>query len=371
MESLRDLVDFGKWFDWSSEKPRVIAGPCAAESRTQVMETAQALSSVRYVAAFRAGIWKPRTRPGSFEGVGEEGLPWLREVKRETGLRVVVEIASPDHLQKALDYNIDMVWLGARTTSNPFSVRQIAEALKGTDIPVLVKNPVHPDLELWIGALERLYQSGIRKLAAVHRGFYTAETSTYRNLPHWEILGELKQRFEQLPVLVDPSHIAGDSQYIEELTQKAIDLDADGLMIEAHTNPSKAWSDARQQLTPAEMNRMLRQMMEKDTGTDRIIHGKNMANLREQIDHLDRRMLRILTQRMQMARDIGEIKKKNQDAVLQTDRWKEVLKSRMALGKKMGLGGRFIQRLMELIHHESMRQQTDTGDQGHQEKKGD
>lgn len=371
MESFRDLAGFDNWFDWSSDKPGVIAGPCAAESRTQVMETARALSSVRHVAAFRAGIWKPRTRPGSFEGVGEEGLPWLREVKKETGLPVVVEIASPYHLQKALDYNIDMVWLGARTTCNPFSVRQIADALQGNDIPVLVKNPVHPDLELWTGALERLYQSGIRKLAAVHRGFYTAETSTYRNLPHWEILGELKQRFDQLPVLVDPSHIAGDSRYIEELTQKAIDLDADGLMIEAHTNPSKAWSDARQQLTPAELDQMLRRLMETNSGTDHNGHEKKMANLREQIDHLDRRMLRILSQRMQMARDIGDIKKQTRDAVLQKDRWKEVLKTRMALGKKMGLGGRFIQRLMELIHHESRRQQTGPRDQGHQEKKGD
>jgi chorismate mutase len=371
MESFNDLVNFVNWFDRPSPKPGVIAGPCAAESRAQVMETAKALSSISYVVAFRAGIWKPRTRPGSFEGVGTKGLPWLSEVKKETGLPVVVEIASPDHLKKALNYNIDMVWLGARTTSNPFSVQQIAEALKGTDLPVLVKNPVHPDLELWTGALERLYQSGIRKLAAVHRGFYTEETSTYRNLPHWEIFGELKKRFEQLPVLVDPSHIAGDSRYVEELTQKALDLDADGLMIETHTHPSKAWSDPSQQLTPDELNQMLRQLMEKGSGTDCNTHGKNMANLREQIDQLDRRMLHILSQRMQMARDIGELKKKNQDAVLQTDRWKEVLKSRMSLGKKMGLDGRFIQRLLELIHSESRRQQTGTRDQGPQEKNGD
>lgn len=371
MESFSDLINFGDWFDWPGKKPRVIAGPCAAESMTQVMETAKALSSVSYVAAFRAGIWKPRTRPGSFEGVGEKGLPWLREVKRETGLPVVVEIASPHHLQKALEYDIDMVWLGARTTSNPFSVQQIAQALKGTDIPVLVKNPVHPDLELWVGALERLYQSGIRKLAAVHRGFYTSESSTYRNLPHWEIPGQLKQRFQQLPVLVDPSHIAGDTQYIEELSHKALELEADGLMIEAHTNPSKAWSDARQQLTPRELDQMLRQLVEKSPDTDGNHHGKKMANLREQIDHIDRRVLLILSQRMQLAREIGEIKKQNQDAVLQTDRWKKVLKSRMDLGKKMGLGVRFIHRLMELIHDESIRQQTGTGHQDPQQKKGD
>lgn len=359
MEHLEGLLPIKDWFNVFDEGVTVISGPCSAESKDQVMETARALSGIKQVKALRAGIWKPRTRPDSFEGVGEQGLQWLQQAKKQTGLLLAVEIASPGHLELALKYGIDMVWLGARTISNPFSVQQIASQLGKTEIPVLVKNPVHPDLSLWIGALERLYQSGIRRLAAVHRGFYPCEATHLRNIPQWEILIELKRRYPHLPALCDPSHIAGESSYIESLSQRALDLNVDGLMIETHPHPAKALSDAKQQITPRELELLLGKLKKRHFSSEDTQFINSLESLREKIDRLDSRMLDILAQRMKLVKEIGEYKKKKQVTILQMERWQAILNSRIELGRKLGLSKKFLHHLLELIHSESIQEQTE------------
>jgi len=337
------------------ERPWMIAGPCSAETEEQVFETAKQLSEAGY-KIFRAGIWKPRTRPGAFEGVGSIGLPWLRRVKEELGMFVGTEVANAHHVFEAIKHGIDILWVGARTTANPFAVQEIADALKGVDMPVLVKNPVNPDLELWIGALERINQAGIKKLAAIHRGFSTYDKTKYRNHPQWQIPIELKRRIPNLPIICDPSHISGKRELIYEISQEAMDLDFDGLLVESHMCPDKAWSDASQQVTPQRLKEI----------TDKIVLRKPVIGekprtaldeLRQQIDKLDTDVLEILKTRMEISEAIGKYKKENNITILQTRRYDEIMNNRKEKGLKMGLSEEFLVKLFESIHEESVTRQ--------------
>jgi chorismate mutase len=340
-----------------SDFPLIIAGPCSAESLEQVVETGKAVAACGRVSYYRAGIWKPRTRPDGFEGVGEKGLEWLNVMKRETGLKTAVEVASPAHLEAALKAGIDMVWLGARTSANPFSVQEIAGTLKGVDIPVMVKNPLHPDLKLWIGALERIHGAGIKKIVAVHRGFYTYDNGPYRNLPMWEIPIELKRLIPELPVINDPSHISGKRNLVFETAQKALDLAMDGLMIETHISPDNAKTDANQQLTPLQLCDLLSQLvLRKEYGTAdfEIV----LEKIRKEVDDIDSELLQILFRRMEKIREIGLIKKENNITVLQIDRLRKMMKSRLKTGKELGLDSKFVLKLLQLVHKESIQLQT-------------
>ena len=359
MKNLSDTVPIHQWFDDYHEDFLVISGPCSAESREQILQTAKGISAHPWVRVLRAGIWKPRTRPENFEGVGETGMEWMQEAREQTGLRLAVEVASAGHVEMALHHQMDMVWLGARTTSNPFSVQEIADALEGSDIPVLVKNPLNPDFNLWMGALERLYRAGIRKIGAVHRGFYPYEPTRYRNIPKWEIPIELKRHFPGLPVLCDPSHIAGDRTLIRHISQKALDLNMNGLMIEAHIDPSSAWSDARQQVTPEELINTLNHLKQRRSVSSNRQFLSTLDALREKIDTLDTRMLEIIAERMKVVEEIGRYKKDNQVTILQMKRWQTILNSRLEMGKKMGLNEPFLMDLLRMIHNESIQRQTE------------
>ncbi len=337
------------------ERPIVIAGPCSAETEEQVMETAQQLSANGF-KIFRAGIWKPRTRPGAFEGVGTIGLPWLKRVKEETGMLVGTEVANAHHVFEAIKHGIDILWVGARTTANPFAVQEIADALKGVDIPVLVKNPVNPDLELWIGALERINGAGIKKLAAIHRGFSTYDKTKYRNHPQWQIPIELRRRIPELPIICDPSHISGKSELIYEISQEAMDLNFDGLLVESHRCPEKAWSDAKQQVTPERLKEIISKIVlrkPKIGEKPRI----TLDELRQQIDLLDTQVLETLTKRMEIAEAIGKYKKDNDITILQTRRYDEIMNNRKTKGMEMGLSEEFLVKLFESIHQESVSRQ--------------
>lgn len=334
------------------KRPLVIAGPCSAETRGQVLETAGRLAQAG-IRIFRAGLWKPRTKPGGFEGVGAEGLAWLREVKDTTGMYVATEVATALHVREALEHGIDLLWIGARTTANPFAVQEIADALEGTDVPVLVKNPVSPDLELWIGALERLAGAGIGQLGAIHRGFPSYDRKIYRNAPQWHIPIELHRRIPQLPLLCDPSHIGGSRELIASLSQQAMDLNFDGLMIESHCNPSQAWSDAPQQVTPEALTALLaRLVIRRETQST-----ENLDELRRQIDRCDDSLIEILARRMRISREIGTYKKEHAQTILQTERYNEILDKRGAQGQKCGMDDGFIRKVFEAIHEESIRQQ--------------
>ena len=333
-------------------KPMIIAGPCSAETEEQVMETASILAS-KGVKIFRAGIWKPRTKPGGFEGVGVEGLAWMRRVKQETGMYVSTEVATAKHVEAALEAGVDLLWVGARTSANPFAVQELAESLKGVDVPVLVKNPVNPDLELWIGALERLNQAGIKRLGAIHRGFSSYDKKIYRNLPQWHIPIELRRRIPALPIICDPSHIGGKRELIAPLCQQAMDLGFDGLIVESHCNPDQAWSDASQQVTPAVLDYILNLLVvrkEKHT-------TENLHELRGQIDECDNNLIEILAKRMRVAREIGTYKKEHNMPILQTGRYNEILDKRGAQGALCGMDADFIKKVFEAIHEESVRQQ--------------
>lgn len=333
-------------------KPMIIAGPCSAETEEQVMETASILAS-KGVKIFRAGIWKPRTKPGGFEGVGVEGLAWMRRVKQETGMYVSTEVATAKHVEAALEAGIDLLWVGARTSANPFAVQELADSLKGVDVPVLVKNPVNPDLELWIGALERLNQAGIKRLGAIHRGFSSYDKKIYRNLPQWHIPIELRRRIPALPIICDPSHIGGKRELIAPLCQQAMDLGFDGLIVESHCNPDQAWSDASQQVTPAVLDYILNLLVvrkEKHT-------TENLHELRGQIDECDNNLIEILAKRMRVAREIGTYKKEHNMPILQTGRYNEILDKRGAQGALCGMDADFIKKVFEAIHEESVRQQ--------------
>ena len=335
-----------------TQRPIVIAGPCSAESEEQVMETAKGLAE-RGVKIFRAGIWKPRTKPGGFEGIGTLGLPWLKRVKQETGMLVATEVATKDHVFEALKAGIDILWIGARTTVNPFAVQEIADALKGVDIPVLIKNPVSPDLELWIGAFQRLYGAGIHRLGAIHRGFSSDDKKIYRNLPLWHIPIELRRRLPELPIFCDPSHIGGKRELVAPLCQQAMDLGMDGLIIESHCDPEKAWSDAKQQITPDMLDNILNLLVIRDKSvTTEVIN-----EMRKQIDELDNTIMEVLAKRMRICRDIGQYKKEHNMTVLQASRYNEILDKRGAQGALFGMSPEFVKEIFEAIHEESVRQQ--------------
>ena len=340
------------------EPPLVISGPCSAESREQVLSTATELAGIPQVRIFRAGIWKPRTRPESFEGVGIKGLDWLSEVRERTGLLTCVEVAQPEHIDMALLHRVDVLWIGARTVTNPFSMQDIASALQGVDIPVLVKNPVAPDLSAWIGALERMAACGIRKMIAVHRGFLSGQPTLYRNSPMWEIPIELKRLFPGLPVICDPIHICGQTTLLWDVAQKALDLDMDGLMIESHTDPEHALTDAAQQVTPGELKELLQRLIlhRSPSGPD---PDRTLERFRCEIDSLDAQLLGILAKRMEVVREMAGFKHHNNLPILQIKRWNELMKDRMELGEQLGLGQELIQKLLTLIHEESVNIQED------------
>lgn len=335
-----------------AKRPFVIAGPCSAETEEQVMSAARQLSADG-VKVLRAGIWKPRTKPGGFEGIGSEGLAWLKKVKQETGMYVSTEVATQKHVYEALKFGVDLLWVGARTTANPFAVQEIAEALQGVDIPVLVKNPVNPDLELWIGALERLSNVGLTKLGAIHRGFSSYDKKIYRNLPQWHIPIELKRRYPDLPILCDPSHIGGNRDLILPLSQQAMDLNYDGLIIESHCDPDNAWSDASQQVTPARLKEILETLVIRD----RKQSTEDLSDLRRQIDELDDQLLELLAKRMRISCEIGTFKKEHNMTVVQTGRYDEILNTRIGQAKAMKMDTEFIRTILEAIHEESVRQQ--------------
>lgn len=334
------------------KRPLVIAGPCSAETEEQVMETAKALAK-NEIKIFRAGVWKPRTKPGGFEGNGEKALPWLKRVKEETGMLIATEVATPKHVEAALNAGVDILWVGARTTANPFAVQEIADSLKGIDVPVLVKNPVNPDLELWIGALERINQAGIERLGAIHRGFSSYDKKIYRNLPMWQIPIELRRRNPSLPIICDPSHIGGRRDLIAPLCQQAMDLGMDGLIIESHCNPDAAWSDASQQVTPDILDYILSLLVIRDTKQS----TENLSALRKQIDQYDDQLIELLAKRMRVSREIGMFKKEHDMTVLQTGRYNEILEKRGAQGALCGIGAECIKEIFEAIHEESVRQQ--------------
>lgn len=335
-------------------RPIVLSGPCSAETEEQVITTAKALAEKK-VKIFRAGIWKPRTKPGGFEGVGVDGLSWLQEVKQETGMYVSTEVATSKHVEEALKAGIDILWIGARTSANPFAVQELADALKGVDIPVLVKNPVNPDIELWIGALERIYNAGIRRLGAIHRGFSTYDNKIYRNLPQWNVPIELRRRIPNLPILCDPSHIGGKRELIAPLCQQAMDLSFDGLMIESHCNPDKAWSDASQQITPDILEYILNTLVIRETNQT----TENLTELRKQIDAIDNDLLDLLSKRMRVSREIGTYKKEHSMPVLQSARYDEIMQKRVILGKSLGMSADFVSEFLKSVHEESVRQQID------------
>ena len=334
------------------ERPVVIAGPCSAETEEQVMNTARLLAN-NGIKIFRAGVWKPRTKPGGFEGNGEKALPWLQRVKQETGMYVTTEVAHADHVELALKYGIDLLWIGARTTASPFAMQEIADAQKGVDIPVLVKNPVNPDIELWIGGLERLNQAGITRLGAIHRGFSSADKKIYRNIPQWHIPIELRRRIPTLPIFCDPSHIGGKRELVAPLCQQAMDLGMDGLIIESHCNPDMAWSDAAQQVTPDILDYILNLLViRKETYTT-----ESLNELRKQIDECDDNLIQELSKRMRVAREIGVFKKEHNMTVLQTGRYSEILDKRGSQGALCGISPSCVRKIFEAIHEESVRQQ--------------
>ncbi len=346
--------------EWSLslDKPWIISGPCSAESEEQVMETAKEIANVQKPTLLRAGIWKPRTRPNSFEGVGVGGLEWLVNAGREIGTPVTTEVANAQHVEACLKAGVDVLWLGARTTVNPFSVQEIADALKGVDIPVLVKNPLNPDLNLWLGALERINQAGITELGAIHRGFSPFEKTIYRNIPQWEFPIELKLMCPEIPIICDPSHIAGNTELLPFIAQKAMDLDLDGLMIESHVQPSVALSDAKQQVTPKQLWKIVRGLVLRQAEVDAKELKTKLAELRERIDRIDENIIQFLADRMKVAIEIGSYKKKNDVTILQVNRWDEIVKQRKYFGKMLGLSEEFMDRLLQIVHKESIKQQT-------------
>ncbi len=345
--------------NWSfyKERPLIIAGPCSAESEEQVMNTAKELVSLNRVDIFRAGIWKPRTRPGAFEGVGRDGLKWLRDVKKETGVPTATEVANASHVNDALKFGVDVLWIGARTSANPFAIQEIADALQGVETTVLIKNPVNPDLDLWIGAIERIAKTGITNIGAIHRGFSAYEKTQYRNQPKWQLPIELKTALPDLPLICDPSHIGGDRRFIFEISQKAMDLNYDGVMIESHINPSCALSDKNQQLTPQDLASVLGRLILRKPTTDNSQFMNLLSDLRSQIDIYDDQLLEILEQRMKIAESIGKVKKENNITILQSSRWEEIIKGAVAKGLSKGLSEEFIDLLFKAVHQESINHQ--------------
>lgn len=354
MDTIKPLND---WIP-NLHKPLVIAGPCSAETEEQVISTAHAVKKIDGVRIFRSGIWKPRTRPGTFEGVGEEGLKWVAQAKKETGLMTTVEVANAQHTELALKHDIDILWIGARTTVNPFSVQEIADVLKGVDKPVMVKNPLNADLSLWMGAIERISHVGIDKLIAIHRGFSTAEPTPYRNLPMWRIPMELKRRLPKLPIICDPSHITGDRHRVAQVCQKALDIDMDGFMVETHPTPDDAWSDAAQQVTPEMLAKIVKELSIKSISSSNQSFESQLAEYRSTIDRLDLEILESLRVRFETVDKIGKLKIANNVTALQVKRMDEMLKRRMEQAKTAGLREEFAREVYNLIHEESVKLQT-------------
>jgi chorismate mutase len=356
METALNTLPIQEWKGYKN-RPFLISGPCSAETEEQVIKTARQLAELKTVNVFRAGIWKPRTRPDSFEGVGSEGLKWLRSVKQETGLLVGTEVANEKHVYEALKYGIDMLWIGARTSVNPFTVQEISDALKGVDVMVLVKNPVNPEIDLWVGAIERIAKAGIRHLGAIHRGFSTYEKTSYRNQPNWQLPIELRHRIHDLPLICDPSHIAGSRAFLREISQKALDLNYDGLMIESHIDPDKALSDAAQQVTPDDLRNLLSRLVIRNPVASDPKLLDILGELRQQIDLFDEHLLDLLEKRMKVAETIGRYKKENNITILQPTRWDEIINRVMSKTSAKGLSAEFIDIIFKAIHQESINHQ--------------
>jgi chorismate mutase len=343
-----------KW----NKRPLIISGPCSAETEEQVIETATRLANTGKVDMLRAGIWKPRTRPGSFEGIGTKGLPWLQQARKITGLPTAIEVATGKQVEDALHFDVDVLWIGARTTVNPFSVQEVADALRGAKVPVLIKNPINPDLELWTGAVERVAKAGISQIGLIHRGFSSYGNTEYRNAPMWHLAIEMKRRNPGMMLINDPSHICGRRDILLDVAQKAIDLDYDGLMIESHIDPDKAWSDAKQQVTPEKLAEMLGEIIWRKEDINSEEYHAALEKLRQQINHLDDELMQILGQRMKIAENIGQYKKENNITILQTNRWNEILDRAFVKGEKLGLSKEFITKYFDAVHMESISHQT-------------
>ena len=340
-----------------NKRPLIISGPCSAETEEQLIQTATRLAATGKIDMLRAGIWKPRTRPGSFEGVGTKGLPWLQAAKKITGLPVTVEVATGKQVEDALHFGVDVLWIGARTTVNPFSVQDVADALRGVKVPVLIKNPINPDLELWVGAMERVANAGIEQIGLIHRGFSSYGNTEYRNAPMWHLAIEMKRRYPKTLMINDPSHICGRRDILQEVAQTAIDLDFDGLIVESHIDPDMAWSDAKQQITPEKMGEMVDSIRWRKEDVASEDYHANLEKLRQQINNLDDELMQILSQRMKVARNIGEYKKENNITILQTNRWNAILDRAFQKGEKLGLSKDFVTRYFDAVHMESINQQ--------------
>jgi chorismate mutase len=351
-QTMKEIVQ-QKW----NKRPLIISGPCSAETEEQVVETVQRIAATGKVDMVRAGIWKPRTRPGSFEGIGVKGLPWLLRAKKLTGLPVTVEVATGKQVGDALNFEVDVLWIGARTTVNPFSVQEVADSLRGVDVPVLIKNPINPDLELWTGAVERVAKAGIKQIGLIHRGFSSYGNTEYRNAPMWHLAIEMKRRYPDLLFINDPSHICGRRDILHEVAQKAIDLDYDGLMIEAHMDPDNAWSDAKQQVTPEKLAELLDSIIWRREDVNSEEYHAALEKLRQQINHLDDELMQIVGQRMKIAEKIGEYKKNNNITILQTNRWNEILQRAFQKGEALGLSKEFITKYFDAMHMESINHQ--------------
>lgn len=339
------------------KRPLIISGPCSAETEEQVLETATQLAKLGVVDVMRAGIWKPRTRPGTFEGVGTKGLPWLQQAKKITGFPLAVEVATTKQVEDALHFDVDILWIGARSVVNPMSVQEIANALRGTNVPVFIKNPMNPDIELWSGAVERIGNAGVTNIGLIHRGFSTYGNLEYRNAPIWHLAIEMKRRYSDLMMICDPAHICGRRDILKDVSQKAIDLDFDGLMIESHRDPDKAWSDAKQQVTPADLKILLDQLVWRDSTSENISHDSPLEEYREVIDQIDDELMQLLAKRMNLAAKIGEYKKEKKITILQTNRWNEILEKGINLGVKLGLSNEFVAGFLEVVHMESINHQ--------------
>jgi len=351
-QTMKEIVQ-QKW----TKRPLIISGPCSAETEEQVVETVQRIAATGKVDMIRAGIWKPRTRPGSFEGIGVKGLPWLLRAKKLTGLPTMVEVATGKQVDDAVNFEVDVLWIGARTTVNPFSVQEVADALRGTDVPVMIKNPINPDLELWTGAVERVAKSGVKQIGLIHRGFSSYGNTEYRNAPMWHLAIEMKRRYPDLLFINDPSHICGRRDILHEVAQKAIDLDYDGLMIESHMDPDHAWSDAKQQVTPEKLAELLDSIVWRREDVNSEEYHAALEKLRQQINHLDDELMQILGQRMKISEKIGEYKKNNNITILQTNRWNEILQRAVQKGESLGLSKEFITKYFDAMHMESINHQ--------------
>ena len=343
--------------DLLKKRPLIISGPCSAETEEQVMQTALRLAATGKVDIMRAGIWKPRTRPGSFEGIGTKGLPWLQQARKASGLPVAVEVATGKQVEDALHFGVDILWIGARTTVNPFSVQDVADALRGVDVPVLIKNPINPDLELWIGAMERVAKAGIKNIGLIHRGFSSYGNTEYRNAPMWHLAIEMKRRYPDLLMINDPSHICGRRDILLDVAQTAIDLDFDGLIIESHIDPDNAWSDAKQQITPEQLGDMISNIRWRKEDVESPEYHAALEKLRQQINNLDDELMQILSQRMKVAESIGKYKKENNITILQTNRWNAILERAFAKGEKFGLSKEFVTKYFDAVHMESINHQ--------------